>query len=59
MYEFLDQFGKEFEVELDLVDMRNLSHSQWVIPLRNYAGEDFEKLLITLKFHAIQVISDG
>jgi hypothetical protein len=38
VYEFLDQFGKEFDVDLDLVDMRHLSHYRWVIPLRNYTG---------------------
>ncbi|HVN78389.1 MAG TPA: hypothetical protein VMW38_05275 [Terriglobia bacterium] len=38
VYEFLEQFGNEFDVDLNLVDMRHLSHYRWVIPLRNYTG---------------------
>ena len=38
VYEFLEKFGNEFDVDLDLVDMRHLSHYRWVIPLRNYTG---------------------
>ena len=38
VYEFLDQFGKEFDVVPDLIDMRNLTNYRWVIPLMNHTG---------------------
>ncbi len=36
--EFLDQFGSEFDVVPDLIDMRNLPDYRWVIPLLNHTG---------------------
>jgi CheY-like chemotaxis protein len=40
VYELLNQYGEEFDVDLDLVDMSSprMSHYRWVIPLRNHTG---------------------
>src|SRR5512139_2167078 len=40
VYELLNQYGEEFDVDLDMVDMSHLQllHYRWVIPLRNHTG---------------------
>jgi hypothetical protein len=39
VYELLNQYGDEFDVDLDLVDMSHLHLLfRWVIPLRNHTG---------------------